>query len=61
LFTPRGGYGALFIVVKRCHNAVVSPNQAAWHNRLRNAGYAVVVAYGATEAIAVIESYLRGE
>ena len=59
LFIPRSGYGALFIEMKRRHNAVVRPNQAEWHERLRKSGYAVVVAHGAEEAIRAIERYLN--
>ena len=61
LFIPRGGYGALFIEMKRRHNAVVRPNQAEWHERLRNSGYAVAVCYGSQEAIQAIEVYLSLE
>jgi len=61
LFIRRGGYGALFIEMKRRHNAVVRPNQAEWHERLRNAGYAVCVAHGASEAIQAILAYLNLE
>ena len=36
LFIPCGGYGALFIEMKRRHNAVIRPNQADWHKPATN-------------------------
>ena len=58
LFYPRAPYCGLAIELKRRVGASVRPEQAEWHERLKSAGYAVVVAYGATEAIKAIEEYL---
>ena len=58
LFVKRGGYGALFIELKRRTGGRISPDQTAWHERLKAAGYAVAVCYGASEAIQTIENYL---
>ena len=58
LFVLRGGYGALFIEMKRRQGGRVRPEQADWHERLRNAGYAVAVCRGFDEAVKTIEAYL---
>ena len=48
----------LWIEMKRRRGGRVSPDQAAWHEYLERAGYRVVVARGADEAIAATEEYL---
>ena len=54
-------WGGLFVEMKRAdHSNGPTPEQRLWLERLRNAGYMAAVAYGAAEAIAVIENYLRG-
>lgn len=54
----RGGFHGLFVELKRTVGGRVNPRQAAWHEMLREAGYQVVVARGAKEAIAEVERYL---
>ena len=55
-------WGGLFVEMKRAdHSNGPTPEQRLWLERLRNAGYMAAVAYGAAEAIAVIENYLRGD
>lgn len=58
---PAGGYHGLFIELKRRRGGRVSPDQEKWHGRLRQAGYAVVVARGCTEAAELITAYLDGK
>ena len=54
-------WGGLFVEMKRAdHSNGPTLEQRLWLERLRNAGYMAAVAYGAAEAIAVIENYLRG-
>jgi hypothetical protein len=60
LFVPRPPFHGLAIELKRRVNGVVTPKQKEWHERLRSAGYRCEVAYGASEAIRVIEEYLNG-
>ena len=54
----RGGYGALFIEMKRVKGGRVQPEQNWWIEQLQKQGYAAVVCKGAAEAIDVIENYL---
>lgn len=54
----RGGFHGLRIEMKREKGGVVSDTQQEWHDRLRAEGYQVIVAEGASEAIAAIKSYL---
>ena len=55
-------WGGLFVEMKRAdHSNGPTSEQRLWLERLRNAGYMAAVAYGAAEAIAVIENYLRGD
>ena len=58
LLWPRGNIHGLAIEMKRRIGATVRPEQQEWHERLKAAGYAVRVAYGASEAIQAIEEYL---
>jgi len=55
---PRGTFHGLYIEMKRRSGGVLSENQRWWIDRLTEQGYKVVVAYGASEAIREIESYL---
>ena len=59
LAVARGSCAGLFLELKRREGGRISPEQADWHDRLRAAGYAVVVAYGFDEAVRAIESYLE--
>ena len=63
LFLPvqRHDRAGLFIEMKRSRGGRLSPEQAEWHERLTDAGYAVHVCCGASEAIEAIERYLRHE
>jgi hypothetical protein len=56
----RGGYHGLYVEMKkRDHSNDETPAQKAVRSRLECEGYCCVVAYGADEAIAAIEKYLR--
>ena len=57
---PAGGRPGLFLELKRSSGGKVSAAQADWHERLGRAGYAVAVAAGYNEAVAVITRYLAG-
>ncbi len=57
----RGGFHGLFIEMKRRHGGRVSPEQASWLRALEVLGYCAQVCFGADEAIAVIDRYLKGE
>ena len=60
LAVRRGQWGGLFVELKRADRSNhATPEQAAWLERLRSYGYMAVVAYGAQEAINVIEHYLE--
>ena len=56
---PRGAYHGLRIELK-IKGGRLSENQAEWIRYYQEQCYAAVVCYGADEAIAVIEKYLRG-
>lgn len=60
LCVSRNGYHGLFIELK-ASGGKLKPEQLEWHARLRNQGYAVVVAVGSDNAIRCIENYLRAE
>jgi len=52
-------YGGLFVELKRADRSNhATPEQRAWIDALREAGYMAIVAYGADEAIAAITAYL---
>ena len=53
----RNGYHGLYIEMKAGKNKATK-TQKWWHEQLREQGHAVVVAYGAGEAIEAIEQYL---
>lgn len=55
---PRHGYGALYIELK-VDGGRVQPRQVEIHSMLEVHGNLVVVAWGADEAIAALEDYLR--
>jgi nitroreductase len=60
LAARRGGYGALFIELKRRDRSNhASPAQKVIHALLEEAGYRVCIAYGSEEAIVAIEGYLQ--
>jgi hypothetical protein len=56
---PRGGYGALYIELKRCKDGRLSDNQRGWLNGLNRAGNKAVVCRGWEEARQQIEMYLN--
>ncbi len=59
LAARRGGYGALFLELKRRDRSNhASPAQKVIHELLEEAGYRVCVVYGSEEAIEAIENYL---
>lgn len=66
LYTERGvliagdrvQYHGLYVELKRRTGGRVSPEQAAWHERLRAQGYRVEVCRGADEAWQAIVEYL---
>lgn len=60
-----GNYLGLFIEMKRCnepgkHKPVVSGQQKHMMELLEKQGYKCVVAYGADEALQLLEQYLKG-
>ena len=57
---PRGGYGALYIELKRQQGGRVSEEQRAWIDALNRAGNKAVVCKGFEEARKQIEEYLKG-
>ena len=56
---PRGGYGALYIELKRLKGGRVSEEQRAWIDALNRAGNYAVVCKGFDEAKTQIENYLN--
>ena len=58
LMYPCNGYHGLFIELKRRDGGKVSSTQQDWINRLNQAGYLAIVAYGAKEAVQIIKDYL---
>ena len=56
----RGGYGALFIEMKRTRGGQMTPEQVQWAEGLRAMGNRVERCNGWEEAVKVIEDYLRG-
>ena len=56
---PRGGYGALYIELKRKRGGVVSEQQRAWIAALNRVGNKAVVCKGFDEAKQAIEEYLN--
>jgi hypothetical protein len=61
LLVARGEYHGLAIEMKRIRGGKLLANQKTWLNRLNAQGYKAVACKGATEAIAVIEDYLKEE
>lgn len=57
---PKGGYGALYIELKRLQGGAVSANQRVWINRLNANGNKAVVCNGWVAAKNEIEKYLEG-
>jgi hypothetical protein len=61
LLYPCWGYSGLAIEMKRAdHSNHATPEQREWLARLRAAGWAVAICYGAPEAIRVISGYCTG-
>ena len=59
---PRGGWHGLFIELKRADGRNrPTAQQRAWLDGLVDQGYRTAVAYGATEAIALVTAYLGME
>lgn len=56
---PRGGYGALYIEMKREKGGTVQDNQRDWQKKLINAGNAAFICKGCEEAWKVILAYLH--
>ena len=56
---PRGGYGALYIEMKRREDSRLSDNQRGWINGLNRAGNRAVVCKGWEAARQEIETYLN--
>jgi hypothetical protein len=56
-----GGYGGLFIEMKRIKGSVTSANQKKWIELLNTNGYKAVICKGAVEAVREIEVYLSLE
>ena len=56
---PRGGYGALYVELKRRRGGVVSEQQRAWIDALNRVGNKAVVCKGFDEAKKAIEDYLN--
>jgi hypothetical protein len=62
LAVRRGQWGGLFLELKRADRTNhATPAQEQWSERLRAAGYLVVICYGADDAITAIQTYLREE
>ena len=57
---PRGGYGALYVELKRRRGGRVSEDQRNWIDALNRAGNKAVICKGFDEAKAAIEEYLKG-
>lgn len=57
---PRNGHHSLYLELKRRAGGRLSPEQREWTEYLAAAGFRVVVAAGADEAIAVLRDYLEG-
>lgn len=56
---PRGGYGALYIELKRTKRGRLSDSQRGWIEALNRAGNRAVVCKGFDEARAAILDYLK--
>jgi hypothetical protein len=54
----RGRWHGLYLELKVGRNKP-TPEQAQWHERLRAQGYAVVVCYGADQALTALQRYLE--
>lgn len=57
---PRGGFGALYIEMKRRKEGRLSDNQRGWLKGLKRVGNRAVVCKGWEEARDVILDYLKG-
>lgn len=62
LCLPRHGWPGLWMEMKATppHHAAVTTDQWRWLQRMRGVGYLAAVAYGATDGMAVLTSYLDG-
>lgn len=58
---PRGGYGALYIELKRQKGGHLEPKQREWLDALNAAGNLAVLCRGWMEAKATLEMYLAME
>ncbi len=61
LAVARGGAHGLYIEMKRTKGGRVSPQQAAWLEKLAHEGYATAICKGWEQARDVIERYLANE
>lgn len=59
IFIPTFKYHGLFIEMKIKDSGKIDKNQEAWIEKLTSYGYCAKVAYGAADAIRIIESYLN--
>lgn len=59
LDVARGGYFGLRVELKRSKGGKLDDEQKKWIGRLLEGGYYAVVAKGATDGIAIIESYVK--
>ena len=57
---PRRGYHGFFIEMKALKGKL-STDQRMWLLRLKNAGYATAVCYGADDAIKLLDKYMEVE
>ena len=61
LAVARGGAHGLYIEMKRTKGGRVTPQQAAWLEKLAHEGYATAICRGWEQARDVIERYLANE
>lgn len=55
---PSGSYHGLFLELKRVKGSKVSDSQLYWMTFLREQGYYAEIAYGADQAISIVDEYL---
>lgn len=56
----KGGYHGLYIELKRIKGGRISPAQTEWLASLNDEGYLALVAYGAEQAIKILDTYMEG-
>lgn len=60
IYEPVGGYHGLSIEMKSLIGKPTA-EQLNWLGELKQRGYAAYIAYGADQAIRIIEAYMKGE